>query len=108
MATKGAQARERVIKTIQQAFGENFVGINDKKLYVNQSEDDGAIYQFAIAITMPKNKIEKYSSYAIPENIVVPENVVGEADPTIVKPKIDVVSQEEIDIVDQLLKDLGI
>lgn len=102
MATKGAQARERVIKTIQQAFGENFIGINDKKLYVNQSEDDGAIYQFAIAITMPKNKIEKYSSNAIPEN------VVGEVDPTVVEPKKDVISQEEIDIVDQLLKDLGI
>lgn len=102
MATKGAQARERVIKTIQQAFGENFIGINDKKLYVNQSEDDGAIYQFAIAITMPKNRIEKYSSNAIPEN------VVGEVDPTVVEPKKDVISQEEIDIVDQLLKDLGI
>ena len=102
MATKGAQARERVIKTIQQAFSENFVGINDKKLYVNQTEDDGAIYQFAIAITMPKNRIEKYSSNAIPEN------VVGEVDPTVVEPKKDVVSQEEIDIVDQLLKDLGI
>lgn len=102
MATKGAQARERVIKTIQQAFGENFIGINDKKLYVNQSEDDGAIYQFAIAITMPKNRIEKYSSNAILEN------VVGEVDPTVVEPKKDVISQEEIDIVDQLLKDLGI
>lgn len=102
MATKGAQARERVIKTIQQAFGENFVGINDKKLYVNQAEDDGAIYQFAIAITMPKNRIEKYSSNAIPEN------VVGEVDPTVVELKKDVISQEEIDIVDQLLKDLGI
>ena len=102
MATKGAQARERVIKTIQQAFGENFVGINDKKLYVNQAEDDGTIYQFAIAITMPKNRIEKHSSNANPAN------VVGEVDPTVVEPKKDVISQEEIDIVDQLLKDLGI
>ena len=51
---------------------------------------------------MPKNRIEKYSSNAIPGN------VVGEVDPTVVEPKKDVVSQEEIDIVDQLLKDLGI
>lgn len=100
MATKGSQAREKVIKTIQSAFGGNFVGINDKKIYVNQAEEDGAIYQFAIAITMPKNKIEKMNSSSV--------DSIGDPDLTVQEKPKEVISQEEIDIVDRILKDLGI
>jgi hypothetical protein len=50
---KGNEAKEYVIKKIQDAFGEDFVGVFDKKAYV-WSREDGGKMQVCINLTCPK------------------------------------------------------
>lgn len=58
MAKRGDAARQSVMDTICKAFGDNFVGIQDKKAYVfAQDGVNGERIQFAISITMPKTPI---------------------------------------------------
>lgn len=54
---KGSIAKEAVIKKIASAFGENFIGEHDKKLYV-WANDGGEQVQIAISLTCPKVPIE--------------------------------------------------
>ena len=56
MARKGEIAREKVKQIIINAFGDNFVAEQDKKLYV-WADDGGEKVQFSIALTMPKTII---------------------------------------------------
>lgn len=53
---KGAIAKQEVIKTLQSAFGANFLGEFDKKIYVQASEN-GEMVQIAISLTCPKNPV---------------------------------------------------
>lgn len=53
---KGAQAKEFVTKKIAEAFGADYVGEVDKKLYV-WSQENGEKIQVAIAMTCPKTPI---------------------------------------------------
>ena len=53
---KGAQAKEYVAKKIAEAFGADYVGEVDKKLYV-WSQENGEKIQIAIAMTCPKNPV---------------------------------------------------
>ena len=50
---KGAQAKELVINKIREAFGDNFIGEVDKKIYV-WSQENGERVQIAMALTCPK------------------------------------------------------
>ena len=58
MAAKGSVAKQKVIDKIIESFGENFLGILDKKIYI-KSEEDGEEVQVAIALTCPKTGISK-------------------------------------------------
>lgn len=53
---KGAIAKEAVIKKIAAAFGEDYLGEQDKKIYV-QTYEGGEKVQVAISLTCPKNPI---------------------------------------------------
>ena len=53
---KGAQAKEYAAKKIAEAFGADYVGEVDKKLYV-WSQENGEKIQIAIAMTCPKNPV---------------------------------------------------
>ena len=53
---KGAIAKTNVTKKIQEAFGADFVGEFDKKVYV-WADDGGEKVQIAIAMTCPKNPV---------------------------------------------------
>lgn len=53
MATKGTIAKEKVTKIIADAFGADYVGEFDKKLYVWADDGTGKI-QVSIALTCPK------------------------------------------------------
>lgn len=58
MAKRGDAARQSVMDTICKAFGDNFVGVQDKKIYVwAQDGVNGEKIQFAVSITMPKTPI---------------------------------------------------
>lgn len=57
MAAKGTVAKEQITKTIKSAFGEDFIGEFDKKIYL-WANDGGERVQIAISLTCPKNPIE--------------------------------------------------
>lgn len=54
---RGSIAKTAVEKKIAEAFGESFIGLYDKKLYV-WANDGGEQVQIAISLTCPKNFIE--------------------------------------------------
>ena len=54
---KNDVAKSLVIDKIKQAFGEDFLGIVDKKVYV-LSKEDGQKVQVAITLTCPKTPVE--------------------------------------------------
>lgn len=57
MAAKGTLAKENVVKILSDAFGSNFIGEFDKKIYV-YANDGGEMVQIAISLTCPKNPIQ--------------------------------------------------
>lgn len=57
MATKGSKAKEYVENKIKETFGENFIAIVDKKVYV-WADDGGERIQVALSLTCPKVPIE--------------------------------------------------
>ena len=54
---KGVVAKENVTKTLAEAFGSNFIGEYDKKIYV-WANDGGEMVQIAMSLTCPKNPIQ--------------------------------------------------
>ena len=61
---KGAIAKEEVVKKISEAFGSNFIGEFDKKVYV-WANDGGEQVQIAISLTCPKNPIQVDTSVSL-------------------------------------------
>lgn len=53
---KGTIAKQEVIKKIQSAFGTDFLGEFDKKIYV-QVQENGEMVQIAMALTCPKTPV---------------------------------------------------
>ena len=54
---KGQEAKDRVVKKIQEIFGADFIGEYDKKIYV-YSQEKGEKMQVAISLTCPKVPID--------------------------------------------------
>jgi hypothetical protein len=57
MAVKGTAAKSLVENKIKEAFGADFIGIVDKKIYV-WSQEGGEKVQVCLALTCPKVPIE--------------------------------------------------
>ena len=53
---RGAEAKANVVKKLQEAFGADFVGEYDKKVYV-WSKENGEKIQIAISMTCPKTPV---------------------------------------------------
>jgi hypothetical protein len=66
------------------AFGENFNGVIDKKIYITGKEN-GETIQLAITLTCPKNNVEKVSNAPV---------------------DMTEFTQEELDIIERLKKSL--
>ena len=64
---KGAIAKQEVIERIAAAFGEDFVGEVDKKVYV-WSEENGERIQVALALTCPKAPVQTGNSIPTTDN----------------------------------------
>lgn len=56
MAAKGTIAKNEVIKKIAQAFGTDFIGEYDKKIYV-WGQENGEKVQVALSLTCPKVQV---------------------------------------------------
>lgn len=60
---KGAIAKQSVINQIAEAFGANYIGEVDKKIYVWAMEN-GERVQVALALTCPKTPVESGAAAA--------------------------------------------
>lgn len=58
MAVKGTIAKENVVKKIQEAFGNAYLGAKDNKHYVLVNDGENGDIQIAISMTAPKVGLE--------------------------------------------------
>ena len=91
---KGSEAKEYVIRKIKETFGEDFVGEQDKKIYV-WGQEGGEKVQIAISLTCPKNPIGSLN-FEEKEKIFEKKNKTVE------------ITEEEKIKIDELMKRLGI
>lgn len=54
---RGTEAKKQVTNKLAEAFGDNYIGEHDKKIYV-WANDGGEKVQIAISLTCPKTNIE--------------------------------------------------
>lgn len=103
---KGAIAKTEVTKKIAQAFGADYIGEYDKKLYVWANEN-GERVQIAINMTCPKNQIdvgdigysdESGGDYDFSDPVVMPAAPAKAAE----------ITQDEVDRVTELMEKLGL
>jgi hypothetical protein len=103
---RGNIAKEAVEKKIREAFGQNWIGVYDKKLYV-WAQENGEQVQVAISLTCPKVPVEiadapitgdyNFEDDA-PNNVVVAAGGYQPAE----------ITQDERDRVVELMKALGL
>ena len=101
---RGAQAKNKVEQIISSAFKDNFLGIYDKKLYV-QAEENGEMVQIAISLTCPKTPVTVSD-----KPLVFEDKLDFEAGTTVV-PQSQVqteISDEERQTVKELMERLGL
>ena len=53
MAVRGTVAKQEVTEKLREAFGDNFIGEHEKKIYV-WANDGGDRVQIAITLTCPR------------------------------------------------------
>ena len=61
---KGTIAKEAVEKKIAAAFGNDYIGIYDKKIYV-WAQENGERLQIAISLTCPKVQVEAHTTTSL-------------------------------------------
>ena len=100
---KGNIAKDKVIEKIAQVFGQNYIGIYDKKVYV-WSEENGEKIQIAISLTCPKVQVGAVDSG---NNALDFENMGATiAAPTEFQPA--EISDQERENVAELMRKLGL
>lgn len=108
MASKDQMAKDAVIAEIEKIFGNNFLGISDKKVYVLAKNGNGEMVQVCLALTIPKNPIA-FDNYAS-----VPAEASGgdfdwSIDTPAPTPKAPVeISEAERKTVEELMAKLGL
>lgn len=98
---RGSIAKEKVTDVISKAFGKDFVGIVDKKIYV-QAEEDGEMVQVAITMTCPKNPISAGGE----DGLDFTSAATPAGEPSVFQPA--EITTEELDNVKKMLKELGL
>lgn len=101
---RGAQAKSKVEQIISSAFKDNFLGIYDKKLYV-QAEENGEMVQVAISLTCPKTPV------VVSEKPLIFDNKLDFEDGATIIPHPQVqteISDEERQTVKELMERLGL
>lgn len=102
---KGSIAKEKVEQKIIEAFGDDFVGISDKKLYV-WAEENGERIQIALTLTCPKVMIEGGSKPMV-TSIADSQELNFETMGTITETK-SVISEDEKKNIEELMARLNL
>lgn len=66
---RGAIAKQVITKKLQDAFGADFLGEVDKKIYL-QAPENGEMVQIAISMTCPKNTIEVSNATVVSNGMI--------------------------------------
>lgn len=101
---RGSIAKEKVAEKIKAAFGADFVGEVDKKLYV-WADDGGERVQIALSMTCPKVMIETVNTSELSYNTgrdFTTDDVV------VVAPEKIEISDEERENVRKLMQRMGL
>lgn len=108
MAARGSVAKENVIKKLAQAFGNDFIGENDKKVFL-WANDGGERVQIALTLTCPKTFIDAPNAAAPSENLGdwdFRDEAPKPAAATKTEPA--VITEQETENIANLLKKLGL
>lgn len=103
MASKGTVSKEKVFAELAKIFGENWVGVFDKKGYINFMED-GAPVQVCVSLTCPKNPVGNAEAAQTPE----PQTLDWSATPAATPAPVAEVTEEEKQNISDLLARLGL
>ena len=100
---KGNIAKENIVKVLEKAFGEDYIGEFDKKYYV-WADDGGNRIQISIALTCPKvyRGVEETAS----AEMNFDDDVESAAEESSFTPAD--ISKEEQDTLAQLMERLGL
>ena len=99
---RGAIAKQNVEDKIREAFGKDFIGVAEKKLYV-QADDGGELVQVCITLTCPKVPLSVGSQG---EGGIDFDNMPTGGTATEFKPA--EVTKEETENIRKLLQELGL
>lgn len=99
---KGQEAKNNVAKRIQMAFGSDFIGEFDKKIYV-WSNEAGERVQVALAMTCPKVPVGAINQST---SLDFEDTTVTSAAPTVFEPA--EFTQKERQTVESLMSALGL
>lgn len=103
---RGTIGKSEVVKRIQQAFGADYIGEVDRKVYI-WANDGGERVQIAITLTCPKNFVDVPNTTPVEkkEDFDWGMDPGGTKLPTSTKAKM---TQEEIDRINTLMEKLGL
>ena len=99
---KGSIAKEVITKKLKEAFGADFIGEVDKKIYI-QAPENGEMVQIAISMTCPKTPVSVSNAPVVKNGIMD-----FEAEPALVAPKNIEVSEDERTTIQDMMRRLGL
>ena len=105
MAARGQIAKDTITKKLEEAFGKDFLGIYDKKIYV-QAKENGEMVQIAITMTCPKTPVA-----AVPQTtngLLDFDKMLENKSVTATEFKPAEITQEEKETIEDLLKKLNL
>lgn len=109
LASKGTIAKQNVAEALKNAFGEDFLGEVDKKLYMNVPDENGQKIQIAVTLTCPKTPVA--ADRVEPLKPVPPKPSTYEFGKNFTPPPSNnstLLSQEERDNIANLMAQLGL
>ena len=101
---RGSIAKEEVVKKLKDAFGANFIGEIDKKVYI-WADDGGERVQIAISMTCPKNPVATINTKELNYNTGI--DFTNE-DTVVIVPEKTEISDEEKANVRKLMQRMGL
>ena len=99
---KGTIAKEVITKKLKEAFGADFIGEVDKKIYI-QAPENGEMVQIAISMTCPKTPVTVSNAPVVKNGIMD-----FEAEPALVVPKSVEVNEDERQTIADMMRRLGL
>lgn len=101
---RGNNAKIEVTNRIKEAFGADYVGEFDKKIYV-WADDGGERVQIALALTCPKTMVGSVNTKELSYNAGIDFTA---NDTTVVAPEKVEISEQEQNDIRELMKRMGL